>query len=68
MRKNATFAVKRKGYDFTSYRKVEIAAAVPKGLIQTERLVASLKRCADTKPKFFRRLLIRVNQALKCIA
>jgi len=35
--------------------KVELATAAPKGTIENERLVASLKRCSDTKP-FFRSL------------
>ena len=32
--------------------KVEIAAAAPKGAVETQRLTASLKRCPDTKRSF----------------
>ena len=36
--------------------RVEFATAAPEGAAENERLVASLKRCPDTKPEFFRNL------------
>jgi hypothetical protein len=38
--------------------KINIPIAAPKGAIGTDRFTASLKRCPDTKRKFFRSLLV----------
>jgi putative flippase GtrA len=38
--------------------KSRLKTAAPKGVVETERFTASLKRCPDTKRQFFRRLLV----------
>ncbi len=44
--------------DWQVGNEINIPIAAPKGAVETGRFTASLKRCPDTKQKFFRSLLV----------